>query len=91
MSLLAFLFICVHLIAFTTIASKNHGSEFKVKRLSNSSEGSGGISLHSYMKQLYRIRAHGNGNGSFTISLGAQKKLATSIRGFEPESSGKYS
>jgi len=91
MSLLAFLVICVHLIAFTTIASQSHGSEFKVKRSSNNSEGSGGFSLHSYMKQLYRTLAQGNGNGSFTISLGSQKLVATSIRGFEPERSSKYS
>ena len=43
------------------------------------------------MKQLYRTLAQGNGNGSFTISLGSQKLVATSIRGFEPERSGKYS
>lgn len=91
MSLLAFLVICVHLIAFTTIASQSHGSELKAKRSSNSSEGPGGVSLHSYMKQFYRTRAQGNGNGNFTISLEAQKIVATSIRGFELERSGKYS
>ena len=91
MSLLAFLVICIHFVAFMTVASKSRGSEFKVKRLSNSSEESGSISLHSYMKQMFSTRARGNGNGSFTISLGAQKIVATSIRGFEPQRSGKYS
>ena len=90
MSLLAFLVICVHFVAFMTVASQSRGTEFKVKRLSNSSEETGSISLHSYMKQMYSTRAQGNGNGSFTISLGAQKIVATSIRGFEPQKSGKY-
>ena len=73
-----------------TVASQSRGSEFKAKRLSNGSEETNSINLHSYMKQMYRARAQGNGNGSFTISLGTQKIVATSIRGFEPQRSGKY-
>ena len=90
MALLAFLVICVHFVAFMTVASQSRGSEFALKRLSNSSEETNSINLHSYMKQMYRTRAQGNGNGSFTILLGAQKIVATSIRGFEPQRSGKY-
>lgn len=88
---MVFLVICVEFVAFTTLASQSHGSKPRAKTFSNISEEFGGISLHSYMKQLYSTRAQGNGNGSFTISLGTQKIVATSIRGFEPEKSGKYS
>ena len=89
MSPLAFVVFCVRFVGFTTLASQSNASVSKMRRFSNNSEEFGGISLHSYMKQLYSTRARGNGNGSFTISLRTQKIVATSIRGFEPERGGK--
>lgn len=88
---LTILILCVEIAAITAGKSDNHGSKLRVKRFSNNSEDFTGKALHSYMKQLYNTRAQGNGNGSFTTSLRGQKIIATSIRGFGTEKSGKNS
>lgn len=85
------LILCVEIAAITAGKSDNHGSKLRVKRFLNNSEDFTGNTLHSYMKQLYNTRAKGNENGSFTISLRGQKIIATTIRGFGPEKSGKNS